>query len=413
MKKLYVIISIVQCFQLHVAAQTKRCSSAEHLEQLTANNPAFAQKRLQSEAASQQWIAAHGNDEVHALISIPVVFHLLWNDSSQYLDDSIVLSQLEVINEDYQRNNPDTGETPLAFRGVAANCGIEFCLATRTPSGQTTNGIIHKFTSVPLFSQYEDPKFSSNGGDDIWEPSHYLNVWVAAFSNPNFLGLGTFPGGDSLWDGIVINYKACGRIGSQLMTHYNKGRSLTHEIGHWLNLIHVWGDDGGTCASDDLIADTPIQAGETYGCPSYPKTDSCSSSFPGIMFMNYMDYTDDECMNIFTNGQKIKMLSTLNIDRSSILSSHGCIGVGIEENELKNDVTVFPNPASDHITVYAKVQILSFEISNALGSLADGYAISQAAGFTQTVDVSLLPAGIYFLRLHAAEGDGVFKIVKE
>src|SRR6185436_3867137 len=114
-----------------------------------------------------------------------------------------------------------------------------------------------------------------------------------------------------------------------LMEHYNKGRSLTHEIGHYLNLHHVWGDDGYSCDGDDYISDTPNQSGETYGCPSYPRYDSCSASLPGVMFMNFMDYTDDECMNIFTEGQKLWMLSALNLQRTSILSSLGCTPVGI------------------------------------------------------------------------------------
>lgn len=417
MKKAIIILSVFMSLSFFVAAQNvKRCSSAEYEKALELSDQAYLQRRIESESRSAQWIAAHAGESGRTIVTIPVVFHMLYNDTSQYLDDAVIQSQLDVINEDYRRTNPDSGQTPLVFRAVAADCEIEFCLAKRTPSGQPTTGIIHKFTSDTAFSNYDETKLSSSGGDDAWDATKYLNIWVAAFTNQNFLGLGTFPGGDPQYDGVVINYKACGRIGSHLLPHYNKGRSLTHEIGHWLNLLHIWGDDGNTCNADDNISDTPLQSAENYGCPSYPKIDNCTSSFPGIMFMNYLDYTDDECMNVFTQGQKVRMLAALNIDRASILSSNGCVPVGIEENELKNFISVFPNPAADALEIRSNFPgEVNGEIvlMNVLGeTLIYIQPITSALPVSRSIDIGTLSNGIYFLEINTKEGKAVYKIIK-
>lgn len=394
--------------------QVQRCSSMEYLHMLEAADPSLSMRRAQQEVATAQWVNAQQTGRQQTIVQIPVVFHILYNDSTQNLSDDVVLSQMEAINEDYSRMNSDTGQTPLAFRAVAADCEIQFCLAQRTPSGQSTNGIIHKFTTVTAFDDYEKTKFNQFGGDDVWDASKYMNVWVAAFQNSNFLGIGTFPNSvPASSDGIVINYKACGRIGDHLMDHYNKGRSLTHEIGHYLNLLHVWGDDGYWCSSDDFILDTPLQTGETYGCPAYPRTDSCTSTFPGVMFMNYMDYTDDECMNIFTEGQKMRMLAALNIDRVSLLTSDGCLSVGISENEIRKAVSVYPNPATAAIKLKSeKIQINGFEIQNMIGETMLAIFDTQLPYNERTIDISAFSQGIYLLKIHTEIGNTVYKIVK-
>src|SRR5207253_634101 len=116
-----------------------------------------------------------------------------------------------------------------------------------------------------------------------------------------------FPGGPASTDGVVVLYSSVGSIASPgTELHYNLGRSATHEIGHWLNLFHIWGDDNGSCNGSDQVSDTPNQGNNNFGCPSFPHTDNCASG-NGVMFMNYMDYTDDDCMNMFTAGQKDRM----------------------------------------------------------------------------------------------------------
>ncbi len=412
MKNVFVSLSVFMSISfLGTAQNVKRCSSAEYTKALELSDPAYYQRRIESESASAQWIATHAGQIPRSIVTIPVVFHMLYHDTSQYLDDAVIQSQLDVINEDYRRTNQDSGQTPLAFRAVAADCEIEFCLAKRTPDGQPTTGIIHKYTPDTAFSNYDETKLSSSGGDDAWDATRYLNIWVAAFTNQNFLGLGTFPGGDLQYDGVVINYKACGRIGSHLLPHYNKGRSLTHEIGHWLNLLHVWGDDGNTCNADDNVSDTPLQAAENYGCPAYPKTDNCTSSFPGIMFMNYLDYTDDECMNAFSEGQKTRMLAALNIDRASLLFSNGCVPVGIEESVLRNLFNVYPNPVVDKLNIYSlQGQNIKAEIS--INNMLGETVVPAQILTDESVDLSMLGPGVYFLKLSTGSGNAVFRIVK-
>src|SRR5204863_4475237 len=129
----------------------------------------------------------------------------------------------------------------------------------------------------------------------------YMNIWVANISN-GLLGITQLPGGPPETDGICIAYNAFGRTG-HLTAPYNRGRTGTHETGHWLGLQHIWGDDGGDCTGSDFIDDTPNQAHETYGCPAFPVYDACTPAYPGILFMDFMDYTDDACMHLFTNGQ--------------------------------------------------------------------------------------------------------------
>ena len=399
------------------AQQIRRCGAFEYLKNLETHDPGFALRRLQKETDYREWTVNHPAGTSGSVITIPVVFHLLYNDSSQYLDDAVIMSQLDVINEDYRRMNADTGQTPLAFRAVAADCEIEFCLAQRTPDDQPTSGIIHKFTPDSAFTNFDETKFNVYGGDDAWDATRYLNIWVAAFKNPNFLGIGTFPGGDPLYDGVVINYKACGRIGSHLLASYNKGRSLTHEIGHWLNLIHVWGDDGNSCSADDLVSDTPLQAGETFGCPTYPQTDNCSGTFPGVMFMNFLDYTDDACMNIFTQGQKSRMMAALNVDRASILTSNGCISVGIEENRLHDAISVFPNPAHSQLFIKSNMpmpvnaQITLTSLPGEMSKLVQPQ--TSALQPLTAIDISAMSAGVYVLRVQTRDGFAVYKVIKE
>lgn len=165
-------------------------------------------------------------------------------------------------------------------------------------------------------------KFTAQGGLDAWPRDQYLNLWVCDLSG-GLLGYAQFPGGAAATDGVVCDYQYFGTIGSS--APFNKGRTATHEVGHWLNLYHIWGDDGTACTGSDLVADTPNQADENYGCPVFPAV-SCSNGPNGDMFMNYMDYTDDACMNMFTAGQKAReqALFATGGARVALLSSLGC-----------------------------------------------------------------------------------------
>jgi len=167
-------------------------------------------------------------------------------------------------------------------------------------------------------------KFTSQGGDDAWPSANYLNIWVCNLGG-TLLGYAQFPGGSANTDGIVIGYNYFGRTGT-VSSPFDLGRTTTHEIGHWLNLYHIWGDDAGACTGSDFVGDTPDQADASAGCPAFPLTDACTGNSPGVMFQNYMDYSNDNCMNIFTAGQKSRIVAVLAGTRSSLTTSLGCGG---------------------------------------------------------------------------------------
>lgn len=311
--------------QTLTAQQTyHRCSSMEYLAEQIAADPTLAARMHEIEKQTQQYMLS-GNGASRAVITIPVVFHVVYNTSAQNISDAQINAQIEQLNLDFARLNADAGNTPSVFSGVAANTNIQFCLAKRDPFGNATSGIVRKQTSVTSFSTNNAVKKSSQGGSDAWPASGYLNIWSCNLGN-NLLGYAQFPGGSASTDGVVVLYSSVGSLtqpGTAAPYHY--GRTATHEVGHWLNLYHIWGDDGKQCTGSDNVNDTPNQAGENYGCPVFPKV-SCSNGPNGDMFMNYMDYTNDGCMNMFTAGQGTRMNALFGTGgvRASLLTSTGC-----------------------------------------------------------------------------------------
>ncbi len=316
-----VLLMIQPIFAQHYHNGHIRCGTMQHLEWQKQQDPGIEARMEKLEESMQEWINnnQHMLNAKDLLVTIPVVVHVVYQNSTQNIPDAQVFSQIDVLNEDFRRLNSDTTNTPIAFQGVAGDVEIEFCMASTDPDGNPTDGITRTQTTVSSFSMNNAVKFTAQGGKDAWPSSDYLNMWVCNLGS-SLLGYAQFPGsGSSLTDGVVIRYANFG-FNSPGGYPYNKGRTTTHEVGHWLNLYHIWGDDGGACSGSDLVSDTPNQGNNYWGCPSYPQT-SCSSE---DMFMNYMDYTDDACMNIFTNGQKTRAHSAVNVYRSSLFSSLGC-----------------------------------------------------------------------------------------
>ncbi|MCB0819769.1 MAG: hypothetical protein KDC13_04030 [Bacteroidetes bacterium] len=306
----------------YIAAQQQHaCGTMEYYRQTAAMHPEVMKRleKINQQAFEDAVSEEKGADEV---FFIPVVVHVVYNTSVQNISMDQIQSQIDVLNEDYARTNADAGQTPSNFQSVAADTKIRFCLAQRDPSGQASNGVTRTQTSAQSFPLGGSVKSEATGGKSGWPSDQYLNIWVCNLVDP-LIGFATLPG-TALpgQDGVVITYKHFGRTG-QVQAPYNKGRTATHEVGHWLNLLHIWGDDENSsdaCAGTDQIEDTPNQSGPYFGCPSGAQT-SCGSS---DMFMNYMDYTNDACMNMFTTGQKVRMRSALAGFRSTILTSLGC-----------------------------------------------------------------------------------------
>jgi hypothetical protein len=304
-------------------AQTaqRNCGTMQHLSYLKTLDAGLEERMNSIEQQTAIWEQNHAAMKTSAtVVNIPVVVHVLYNTSSQNISDAQVKSQIDVLNEDFRKLNADRSNVPSAFSGLAADVEINFCLASKNPSGVTTTGIVRKSTTKTSFSDDNGVKYSSTGGDDAWNSSQYLNLWVCNLGG-GLLGYAQFPGGAAATDGVVILYSSFGRTGT-VSAPYNKGRTATHEVGHWLNLRHIWGD--ASCGSD-LVNDTPTQQTSNYGCPSYPHK-TCSNTTSGDMFMNYMDYTDDGCMNMFSAGQKTRMqaLFASGGSRAALLTSQGC-----------------------------------------------------------------------------------------
>jgi Pregnancy-associated plasma protein-A len=219
--------------------------------------------------------------------------------------------------------NTDAGNTPGAFVGVAADARLEFGLAVRDPNCNATTGITRTATSVTEYAfPDEGMKSTAAGGHDPWPVDRYLNIWTVNYTDGT-LGYGTFPAMPANIQGVVCDNRAFGTVGN-LTPSYTLGRTATHEVGHWLNLNHIWGDDGLQCTGSDNVADTPNQAGNNLSCPAFPHI-TCSNGPNGDMFMNYMDYSPDACMNIFTAGQVARMDAALYTARSSILATDGLV----------------------------------------------------------------------------------------
>lgn len=318
---LLLIAGFYTLISLNANAQ-RTCSTMDQLQMSLQSNPEILNNRERIERETSQWIEHNQGKSGRSIITIPVVVHVVYRTEGENISEAQIRSQIDVLNEDYSRLNVDASSTPAQFQGVAADCEIRFCLASRDPFGLPTNGITRTQTTATAFSLGGAVKSEATGGKSAWPTSDYLNIWVCNLTSP-VIGFATLPGTAAAGqDGVVIIYKHFGRVGA-IQAPYNKGRTATHEVGHWLNLLHIWGDDENSsdnCAGSDQVSDTPNQGGPNYACPS-AGTSSCSSA---DMFMNYMDYVDDNCMNLFTQGQKSRMLATLNGFRASLQNSQGC-----------------------------------------------------------------------------------------
>ena len=327
------LLFFVFLFQSQQANAQRTCASHEHLLQQMSQHPEMLQARNKIEAFTKQYAKLQKNalnKTTTVIYNIPVVVHVLYNTTAQDISNAQIQSQIAVLNADYQKLNTDISLVPSVFSSLTADCQIQFCLAQRDPNGAATTGIIRKSTTMTSYSADNDnAKYNSTGGDNAWPASSYLNLWVVpqitSGGQPGILGYAQFPGGAAATDGVVIGYNYFGNTGT-VSSPYNKGRTATHEVGHWLNLYHIWGDDGGACTGSDLVGDTPNQGSENYGCPTFPHV-TCSNGPNGDLFMNYMDYTDDACMYMFSAGQKTRMHSVLAAGgaRAALANSLGCV----------------------------------------------------------------------------------------
>jgi hypothetical protein len=267
----------------------RNCATQEVLEAQLKSDPTLALRMNEIEAFTQKAMLTHRL--VNGKIVIPVVVNVLYRTAAENISDAQIQSQIAVLNKDFTATNTDFSSTPTEFAGVAANIGITFELKQ----------IIRKSTTKTSWGTRDTMKKTKQGGLDPTSPSNTLNLWACKIGG-GILGYAQFPGGSLATDGVVIDSFYFG-LSSTASYPYNLGRTASHEIGHWMNLRHIWGD--ASCGND-FVSDTPVAKTANYGVPTYPYVSTCLPTH-NEMTMNYMDYTDDRGMYMFTNGQKARM----------------------------------------------------------------------------------------------------------
>jgi len=289
-------ISEMKGSQNHESHSGRQCVTMELLQQQLQEDPSLQARmdEIERNLETNQNLMKIGR-LVNGVYEIPVWVNVLYRTTAENVSATQIQSQIDVLNEDYAGTNADGSLVPSTFTGVrAGNCNIRFVL----------QGVTRKSTTKTSWRTDNSMKVASKGGIAPTSPTIYMNMWVCTLAG-GVLGYAQFPGGASSTDGVVITGTAFGRTGTATAP-FNRGRTGTHEVGHWLNLRHIWGD--ATCGSD-LVTDTPTHNTANYGCPAAGHLSTCAGT-PVEMWMNYMDYTDDRCMYMFSAGQKSRMLAT-------------------------------------------------------------------------------------------------------
>lgn len=395
------------CFSWINGHSQRDCLSHDYLQNLKGSDVAVKEKILAQENfiyrqlnnPDKRLSPIGANAPQPLIIKIPVVVHVLYNQPSQNISDAQINEQIKILNEDFRRLNPDAVGTPSVFSNYAADCQFEFYLAKTDPSGFVTNGIVRKKTNIQVYGLDDRIKYSIRGGDDAWDASAYLNIWVGNLAG-GLVGYSSPLGGPADKDGVVIRHNAFGKGGTAQFP-FNKGRTATHEIGHWMGLQHIWGD---TYCGDDGVEDTPKQQMASRGCPGGTVI-SCSNT--GNMYMNFMDLTNDECMNMFTVGQKSRMRAAFapGGPRYNMLFSHA-LGEGaplpVSNNpersnpEIVNpEIVIFPNPVKDKLVIrFNGNSTTELTVLNQFGQVLR--KVQPFSGFYE-LDVRNFAAGIYLI----------------
>lgn len=420
------LTTIFFIFTLASAGAQRICGTDTYKKMVLAQNPSLqnsfdkADQQIAKTIANSKKYAAR-DTSANEIINVPVVIHLIYKSAVQNISDAQILSQLESLNKDFSNLNNDRVNTPSVFKSLAADSRIKFCLAQVDPKGRRTTGIIRKQTATDVFLADDAMKFTASGGDDAWDSQHYLNIWVCALGVRS-LGYATPPGGPADKDGVVIAYDVFGTVGT-LRSPFDKGRTATHEVGHWLGLNHIWGD---TDCGDDQVDDTPRQKTYNFGKPVFPHVTDCSLDANGDMFMNYMDFSDDAVMTMFTIGQKKRMraLFANGNMRNSFLTSFACDSSLAQGAALPTPETAPVSNPVDQFKVYpslvqslttieyipaAAYEVKQVSIYNTMGVKIYSTQINKAK---TSIDLSHLSAGIYIIKIGQEKRAYTSKLIK-
>jgi hypothetical protein len=266
--------------------------------------PAFRSNQMRLEGATARRREMEYDAKKEKVITIKTIVHVVYNTADQNISDAQIKSQITALNKDYRATNPDRSKVPPPWKGLVTDSRIQFKLVNVTRTKTTVTG----------FSHDDGVKRDASGGISPITPKSHMNMWVCPLGG-GLLGYAQFPGGPPETDGVVINVQAFGTQGTA-QAPFDKGRTATHEVGHYLNLRHIWGDTAD-CSGSDMVADTPNCAGPNFGEPIFPVI-TCANGPNGDMFVNYMDYTDDAAMFMMTTQQVLRMRATLDTERKGL-----------------------------------------------------------------------------------------------
>ena len=426
MKKFIAVLACVFIFGFIHSQIEHRCGSHHFIEYQDQRMPGFRQH------VNEQFELAKSNSSRSGeLYTIQVVVHIVYNTANQNLTDDVVFNQMEILNRDFQRQNADTSNMRAEFDVVKGNPNIQFVLASLDPNGNPTTGITRTQTSTVSFgselffegdfADLESVKSTANGGIDPWDQSRYLNIWVCnmdIFGTTAILGYASPPAGlpnwdglnifDDISDGVVIQYQYFGsnnpNPGDGAFTVL--GRTMTHEVGHYLGLRHIWGD--GDCSEEDGIDDTPNadESGALFVCDNSLNT--CVDNIFGVdlpdMVENYMNYSPEDCQNTFTQGQVDLMRGVLQNQRIELIENGPFAQLQTNDNM---QLILYPNPTSDKIQVQS-IHAGIVEIFDAFGKLLSQKELERGHS---TIDVSEFANGTYFIRFYNATSIQTKRIV--
>ena len=447
----FVCISMCVGFTIHAQTTIVHCANDIFLQQTAQQNPTLNSQithlntRLNAASISNARTTTTIPLPADTVITIPVVVHIIHNNSDNSIgganiSDAQIQSQIDVLNKDYRRKNADTANAPSVVNAVGADVKLNFCLATIDPNGNATNGITRTYSSQASFIYPTDE--TTVKALSYWPSNQYLNIWVCNLFLYNttqvLLGITQLPGGDTLsgltagdgnalTDGVLVNYQSFGTSGT-LLAQYALGRTVTHEIGHWFGLSHPWGNyNSGDCTLSDYCNDTPV-----CGDPFYAAAPSCNTNTfannPPVncsdrrMFENFMEYSDDGCMNVFTKDQKTRMRLTLVLSprRLALLSANNHCNASTTATKAPVVssglfMNIFPNPATEIITIqtnFSSTQKLDYKIYNTMGQFVyDSQEQNPSDGMKQ-ISLSGYASGVYFIQVSDGSQQIVKRIVK-
>jgi len=405
---LILAITVVLINSVSLAQSPEKCGTQHILEFYESQTPGYKQAVDETYKAiiNRAKNITRAADELYR---IPLVIHVVYNENKleQNLHDSVILNQISILNADFQRLNADTINMRSIFAPIAGAPMIKFELASTDPNGNSTTGITRTETAT--------------GGIDPWDQSQFLNIWIcdmSFFGSPFVLGYATPPanlpnwpngGTSNLGDGVVIQFNFFGSNNPNSDPAFDvQGRTVTHEVGHYLGLRHIWGD--GDCTEDDLLADTPNAESESsQDCDTTKNT--CVDTIPGglgdlpDMIENYMDYSAESCQNSFTNGQGEIIRSVLENERIDLLTSIGLSPLAIPETKYNKSTTIYPNPNSGKFIVKT-TDANSIQILNSIGQV-----VKMVPFNSDNTPINLDEKGIYFIQICSGENTVTKKLV--